>query len=434
MPMPVKSLPVLQRWDCRGCGDCCKTYHVRVSDAERARLAAMDWRADPDMTGVDPVVWDKHLGDYRLNHTADGTCVFYGPDGRCRIHAKFGAAAKPMACRIYPFALAPAGDHWRVGIRFACPSAAANAGRPLPDHATDLREYAGLLEADAECSPLAPRAGSEDRSRSERTTVPPPELKPGQAVGWPDLLRFVKVIGDVLAEPGTPIDYRLRKVIALASLCRRSRFETVTGPRLKEFLEVVTAALDDDVVARAEDVPPPGWVGRTIFRQALMVYCRHDHGPTSGIARTGRLTRFKSAWRFARGTGAVPKLHGLLPATTFAAAERPAGPLSKESDALLTRYYRVKVESLQFCGAVNFHRTFWDGLDSLLLTFPAILWLGRVLTTADRPRDKAVGLAVRIVDDHFGFNKLLGSGRQLWATRILADRGELAKLIAWYAR
>ena len=45
-----------------------------------------------------------------------------------------------------------------------------------------------------------------------------------------------------------------------------------------------------------------------------------------------------------------------------------------------------------------------------------------------------MSLAVRIVDDNFGYNKLLGSGRQLWATQTLAERGELARLIAWYAR
>ena len=62
------------------------------------------------------------------------------------------------------------------------------------------------------------------------------------------------------------------------------------------------------------------------------------------------------------------------------------------------------------------------------------LWLARVLTTADRPRDEAVRLAVRIVDDNFGFNKLLGTARQAWAVQTLADRGDLARLVAWYAR
>ena len=40
MPMPVRSLPVVQNWDCGGCGECCRSYHVRVSDAERASLLA----------------------------------------------------------------------------------------------------------------------------------------------------------------------------------------------------------------------------------------------------------------------------------------------------------------------------------------------------------------------------------------------------------
>ena len=59
-----------------------------------------------------------------LNHRADGGCVFLGADNLCRIHGKFGSAAKPLACRIYPFLLVPAGDHWNLGLRLACPSAA----------------------------------------------------------------------------------------------------------------------------------------------------------------------------------------------------------------------------------------------------------------------------------------------------------------------
>ena len=47
---------------------------------------------------------------------------------------------------------------------------------------------------------------------------------------------------------------------------------------------------------------------------------------------------------------------------------------------------------------------------------------------------EAVKLALRLVDDNFGFNKLLGMGRQRWAVRTLASRGETAKLIAWYSQ
>src|SRR5207253_13572 len=130
----------------------------------------------------------------------------------------------------------------------------------------------------------------------------------------------------------------------------------------------------------------------------------------------------------------VPKLHARIPEVTFEQAEQPAGPLSKDADALLTRYYRLKVESLQFCGPTNFDLPVWDGLESLAVTFPAVMWLGRVFAAGGTPRDEAVTLALRTVDDNFGFNRLLGMGRQKFALKLLSQRGELPKLVAWYGR
>jgi lysine-N-methylase len=165
------------------------------------------------------------------------------------------------------------------------------------------------------------------------------------------------------------------------------------------------------------------------------LYSRKDIGQDRGdMADRGMLGRAAAAWRFARGTGRIPKLHGLFPETTFAAAEQPAGPLSPEAEKLLTRYYQVKVESLQFFGPPNYRLAFWDGLDSLVLTFPAMMWLARVLAAGGRDRDEAVRLALRIVDDNFGFNPLFGTGRQLWGLRVMNVKGELPKLVAWYGR
>lgn len=418
MPLPVRSLPVVQNWDCHGCSHCCRTYHVRVTDEEEKRIEGQGWEADPAVNDVERVVYDRRAGGYRLNHRADGACVFLGPDNRCRIHAKFGPGGKPLACRLYPFVFTPAGDHWRIGVRFACPSAAKNKGRPLDRHAAELKEYAGLLEA--------------GRSAAELATSPPP-LGPGQAVDWPDLHRFARAVTGLVAADG-PIEKNLRTVLALAAVCRRAKFETVTGAKLNEFLGLITPAVAEEVPAAAA-VPRPGWVGRTVFRQVVALYARKDIGHDKGeMARRGVLARAAAAWRFARGTGRVPKLHGLIPETTFAAAEEPAGPLSAESERLLTRYYRVKTESLQFCGPANFRMGFWDGLDALVLTFPAVMWLSRVLAAGGRPRDEAVHLALRIVDDNFGFNPLLGAARQVWSLRLLDAKGELPKLVAWYTR
>src|SRR5262245_4153646 len=41
---------------------------------------------------------------------------------------------------------------------------------------------------------------------------------------------------------------------------------------------------------------------------------------------------------------------------------------------------------------------------------------------------------VRMADDNFGFNPLLGSARQKAALRLLANRGDLPRLVAWYGR
>ena len=46
----------------------------------------------------------------------------------------------------------------------------------------------------------------------------------------------------------------------------------------------------------------------------------------------------------------------------------------------------------------------------------------------------AVTQAVCMVDDNFGFNPLLGAARQKFALRLIANRGDLPRLVAWYGR
>src|SRR6516225_1635638 len=144
MTLPVRSLPVVQSWDCHQSGNCCKEYQVAVTEEERQRIEGQGWTAESDYQGV-PLfrtsgpAWARQ---YHLNHHADGSCVFLSKEGRCRIHERFGAAAKPLPCRLFPFILVPAGDHYRVGIRFACPSAAENKGRTLSAHDAELRDFA----------------------------------------------------------------------------------------------------------------------------------------------------------------------------------------------------------------------------------------------------------------------------------------------------
>src|SRR5262249_42591119 len=144
MSLPLRNLPVIQNWDCHTCGTCCKEYVVTLSDAERRTIEAQGWENDV-VVGDLPLfkksgLWWKRR--YSLNHRSDGSCVFLSESGRCRTHEKLGYDAKPLPCRLFPFVLIPAGDHWQVGMRFACPSAADNKGRSVRDHEPLLRKFA----------------------------------------------------------------------------------------------------------------------------------------------------------------------------------------------------------------------------------------------------------------------------------------------------
>jgi lysine-N-methylase len=350
-----------------------------------------------------------------LNHRSNGACVFLSPEGRCRIHERFGSGAKPLACRLYPFILIPAGDHWRIGLRYSCPSVVGNKGRALAEHAGDIREYARLLEKEYGDKALS---------------IEPPRF-PGAKLSWQDVLRFVRAFSKILEDDQDTFARRLLKIMALTRLCRQARFENVQGSRLSEFLELMTPALEAECPRNGDGRQIPGHIGRVLFRQAAGVYARRDRGPWRSL-ETGRLALLRAGWRFARGRGSVPRVHAAIPATTFDRGEKPIGPLGPEVETLLQRYYQTKLESLQFCGAVHFQFDFWVGLEALVLTYPIILWLTRLLdgnSLVDR-----VGEAISIVDHNYGHNPALGSWRHRLMVRILSQRGDLEKLVCWYSR
>ena len=87
---------------------------------------------------------------------------------------------------------------------------------------------------------------------------------------------------------------------------------------------------------------------------------------------------------------------------------------------------------MQFCGAANLRLPVWEGLEVLALTFPILMWVARAMRGL--PPAEAVTRALTIVDDHFGFNPVLGTLRQRLSFRILSATGQLPRLIGWYAR
>jgi lysine-N-methylase len=272
MPLPVRALPVVQNWDCHSCGWCCKEYVVHITDDERDRIETQGWDKDASLGGVAPVV--KKKGRWQLNQNADKACIFLADDGLCRIHAKFGLEGKPLACRVYPFMLVPAGTEWRVGLRFACPSAAADKGRPVNEHLREVRAYTAALE---------------ERTPGAIEALSPPPLQRRQRVSWADLGKFANALAEIMGQRDDPIERRLRKCLALAALCQQAKFDKVTGQRLVQFLDLLVNALDAETPRDPAPLPRPSWVGRIFFRQMLALLARKDTGPNAGLAKQGRL-------------------------------------------------------------------------------------------------------------------------------------------------
>ena len=52
MPLPIRTLPILEHWDCQQCGQCCRGSLVRLDEEDLERLREQRWEDQPDFRGV----------------------------------------------------------------------------------------------------------------------------------------------------------------------------------------------------------------------------------------------------------------------------------------------------------------------------------------------------------------------------------------------
>lgn len=95
----ILSFDDLRAYACSMCGiSCRRPWSIPVTQSYHARWS-QDW---PDAFQVLP---RRARGRYyaELQKRPDGSCVFLQADGRCQIHAQWGAEHKPEACQRYPY-------------------------------------------------------------------------------------------------------------------------------------------------------------------------------------------------------------------------------------------------------------------------------------------------------------------------------------------
>jgi lysine-N-methylase len=394
---------------------------IEITEEDRQKIVEQKWTA-ADGVDMPPVVW--HAGPpwkkrYRLAHRADGACVFLDDKGLCRIHAKFGEPAKPLACQVYPYALHPGGRKLALSLRFSCPSVVENKGRPVSLQVRELKRIAELT--------VPPTADQ----------IPPPAISPGVRVEWPDFHRFVNALDNTLAEPDVDLLTRILRAVFWVRLVAQSNFDVVRGNRLDEYLHLVTEAANNGISELPTARREPSRAGRLQFRMLAAQYSRVDTFEKAARGLRGRLRLLRAALRFARGQGSVPPLHPGFHKVPFRQLEASFGGLPPEADAILTRYFRVKIQGLHFCGLAYYRVPFVEGFYSLALVYPVVMWQARWLAASEsREQITAddVARVLAIADHHHGYSPVLGTRSSRRRVRLLTHDDDLERLCCWYAR
>ena len=266
MPNETLKLPVIQNWSCHNCGGCCREHLIEIDEEEKRRIEKQGWSASDGISMDRPVIQKIGNGRYRLSHTDAGACVFLDENGLCRIHAKFGEPAKPLACRVYPYAVHPAGSRLTVSLRFSCPSVVQNLGTPVSEQHEELKTIARNI------------------TKGKHKQFSAPAIHGNEQLDWSDFLKFISAIDDSLADDSVLFVVRLMRVLSWLELVEQSQFESVRGTKLDDYLSLITTA---SVKAQPDNDLPvlkPSRTGKTLFRQMVAQYARHD---TEVVVRGG---------------------------------------------------------------------------------------------------------------------------------------------------
>lgn len=425
MALPLE-LPTIQNWSCHNCGGCCRQHAVEITAEEKQRIEQQSWDSDPAFADRPSLfvwhagpIWNKR---YRLAHRGDGGCIFLNEQGLCRIHAKFGEAAKPLACRLYPYTFHPAGNRVTLSLRFSCPSVTGNAGKPVAQQLGDLKELERLVVPEA-----AARA------------IEPPFISPGERLDWRDTTRITRALEQMLtierSSETVPFPVHLLRTLFVVSQLHRATFTKIRGDRVDELLEILANASVDEVAADLSQYPAPSPQGNLYFRLLAAQAARKDNLASLARGLGYRLALLFASLRFVKGTGPLPRLHDELGKATFEQIEAVAAGWNAEFDALWSRYFRVKVQGLHFCGRAYFDVPLAEGYASLTLVLPITMWLARwfaaaaeraVVTLAD------VTAALHLVDHNWAYAPAFAHWAVRRQIRVLFVREEIPRLVARY--
>ncbi len=410
-------LPVFQNYDCHGCGYCCHDLVVNITPAELRKIVAAGW---PQRLAGEKLFIPYRFGGrrlIRLAHRADGACVFLGVDGRCRLHAESGIATKPLACRLYPYVPNPGVGSVRLDLRADCPSVAANRGRPIGTHRSEIVALAREVGA---------RAGGR---------APPWK---GISLDPDEFDALVRGFDACLTARSLPLRLRIRAATHLLDLLLSVEPRGVRGARFRELMELLATSATQEAGEAVSSAVPVSARTHRLFRQWLFLHALSDDPEELSC---GRLERLRRSWRrygqsrrFAAGTGRVPALSEGWPQVRFEQIQAVA-PAPDEALEPLVRSLRVKLQAHAFAGAGYYGYDLLTGLTALLL-LPAVAgWLARLEAVAHGRQGVAgedVLEGVRRAHPTFGVSPVFARISERMRLKALARPGVAGALVGCY--
>lgn len=415
MPLPIKTLPVVERWDCTGCGKCCRGNLVPLDEDDLKTLRHQQWDQHPDFRDVRTIT---RRGLFRKSHylaqQEDGTCVFLSDDGLCQIHKEFGFENKPLICQMYPLQLVPAGETAYLTLRRSCPTAAADQGRPLEQHRRQAKKFARL------------RTGLAER-------IAPPKITPKCGRSWKETLVVASAIEKLMTDTHYPLIRRLVHGLRFCQLLEQCRLKKVPSKEMHEFVSLLRESATQDVGDLFRDRQEPSNVGSLLFRQTAIGYLRLHPLYQVKESWRERLRLTWAAWRFARGTDNVPKLHPDFPDSSFDSLEEPLGHLDQETQRPLNAYFETTAISRQYAIVSRPNWSVIEKFRALALAYPVALWMLRYFCGDGKATANDVIEMVTAIDRGQGHNQLTGPLHR-WRVNTMAYTAQLERVAIWYAR
>lgn len=404
-----------EKWDCHGCGICCRGSIIPLSDQDLSQLRSQRWDNHPNYRNGPTVVPIRAFSKkYRLAHRSDGSCVFLNEKGLCQIHVDFGYVAKPTICRVFPLQLIPRDKDVALTIRRSCPSAAMDLGRTIQDHL-----------------PAIERLVNEDRLSSK--PVDAPMLKAGEHRDWKSTRLALDAASQLLLDERYPPVRRLVHVLQFADLLEKAKIKSMSHEKLEVLIQTLAEHVAEESKPFFEDRRQPSGLARVFFRQIAVEFARlhPEYRPHSKWSQ--RLRMMDTGWRVFRGRGLTPSMSPAFSRVAFDDLEQPLGQIDPSIDRPLARLIETQSASYLYAMADRQGWSVADSLRNLAILFPVGLWLLRWASHGRAPLVEDMVNIVVALDRGQGFHSL-NSSLHRWRLKILGSQAELERLVVWYSR